>query len=138
MTFGDRGQVTLALRVAAAERHGEPGERVAHEGARQTALADHLLGEREIEQLETGAAVRLVDHETREPHLDEPLPEVGLVAVSPIEDLAQPRRRALVVEIAPDGVLEHLLLFTEAEVHGTGSPLISRWLGTGTATAHAT
>jgi hypothetical protein len=59
----------------------------------------------------------LGNDETGEPHLDQVLPERRIVPRIPLEDLAQARRGALVLEELANGLLEKLLFFRDVEVH---------------------
>src|SRR5262245_2978107 len=72
---GEAREPTLALPGAPAGRDREPGERVAEEGPRQRGRAEHLGREREVEDLEPGAAVLLGEREARDAELREPVPE---------------------------------------------------------------
>ena len=110
------------LRRAAAARERERRERVAEERHRHRAAAELLGDERELEQLEARAAVRLGHREARDADLGEPLPERGHGLALAVEDRAHRLRRALLRDEAAHRVLEQLLLFGEGEIHAPSPP----------------
>jgi hypothetical protein len=90
---------------------------VSVEGARQCGISQHLGDQGQVEHLEAGAAVGLGHAQARDAHLDQALPQGGVVATAGVEDLAQPRRRALRLGEAAHGLLQQLLLLGQSEMH---------------------
>jgi hypothetical protein len=117
LTAREARQPASLLLLAAAELQGQAGQRVSEEGARRTPVGQRLLGQGEVEQLEPRAAVLVRDDEPRHPHLDEALPEGRIPPLPAVEELADAGRRALVLDVLPDRLLEQVLLFRDVEVH---------------------
>ena len=91
---------------------------MSQKGAGHRGAAQALGHERQVEQLEPGSAELLGDRRAAEPHLDEGLPQIGVVTGVAVEDLAHPRERALVLRQLANGLQEQLLLFRDVEFHG--------------------
>ena len=114
---GEPRQPALLLLFASGELQRQAGQRVPEERAGHAAVGDRLRREREVDHLEPGAAVLLRHLQAGHPHLREPLPERRVVALLTVEDLAQAREGALVLDVLTDRFLQQLLLFRDVEVH---------------------
>ena len=90
---------------------------MAEERPRSAPPAERFGAHREVEKLEVRSAVLLGHDETRDSHLDEALPQRGVVPGVALEDLAQVRRGQLVREQLLDGLLQQFLFFREIEIH---------------------
>ena len=112
-----RGSHAACCAALAAARERQRRERVAEERHRHRAAAELLGDERELEQLEAGAAVRLRHDEAGDADLGQPLPERGHGLALAVEDRAHRLRRALLRDEAPHRALEQLLFLGEGEIH---------------------
>jgi hypothetical protein len=110
-----RGPALLLL--AAGQAQGQAGQRVPEEGARRPTVGQGLGHQGQVDQLQPRASELLGHLQAGDAHLGQAFPEDRIVARVAVEDLAQARQGALVVDELPDGFLEQLLLFRDVEVH---------------------
>ena len=115
-------QPALLLRRASAVHERERRERVPEERDGHGAAAQLLGDQRELEQLEARAALRLGHDEARDADLGEPLPERRHLLPVAVEDRAHLLRRALLRDEAAHRLLQQLLLVREREIHPPSPP----------------